>query len=242
MSQIPKIIHCCWFGNKKIPSLNKKCMKSWEKYLPDYQIILWNEENFDINSVLFTKQAYYAQKYAFVTDYVRIYVLYYYGGIYLDTDVEIIRNIDHFLKYAAFTGFENEKAIPTGIIGAKPYHPWIERILDDYNNRAFIKENGEYDLTTNVKIITQISIEDYGLKPNNSYQILKDDVAIFPNDYFCPKSGPYGKIIKTNNTYAIHHFAGSWVPLKKKITLALYNYLGEDNYNYLRKLKKTLLK
>src|SRR5699024_8907222 len=127
---IPKIIHYCWFGGNELSKTTKVCINSWKKKLPDYKIIEWNESNFDINSNQYVKEAYQAGRYAFVTDYVRLYVLYHYGGIYMDTDVEVLKSLDSFLKHQAFTGCENEKNSVTGIIGSEKDHEWIKTLLD----------------------------------------------------------------------------------------------------------------
>lgn len=207
---IPKVIHYCWFGRNKLPKLAIECIESWKKNLPDYKIIEWNEDNFDINSNQYVKEAYESKKWAFVTDYVRLYVLKEYGGIYMDTDVEVTQNLDEFLNCGAFSGFESNNYIPTGIIGAEKDNKWIERMLQEYDNKKFIKEDGSYDMTTNVVLITDITKKEFNIKLNNTYQELKHRVIMYPSDYFCPKSYETGKIRKTKNTYAIHHFSGSW--------------------------------
>lgn len=211
MDSIPKVIHYCWFGKTEMPELAQKCLESWDSYLPDYEKVLWDENSFDINSSIFTKEAYNSGKYAFVSDYVRLYALYNYGGIYMDTDVEVIKNLDKFLAYPAFSGFENPNFIPTGIIGAIRSHPWIFSFLDYYKNKSFIREDGTMDLTANVRFMTRISEREFGLKLGNMFQILDGDVYIFPNDYFCPKVWETREIILTENTHTIHHFAASWM-------------------------------
>lgn len=211
MDFIPKVIHYCWFGKKPMTNLALKCLESWDKYLPDYKKVLWNEDSFDINSNQFTREAYECGKYAFVSDFVRLHALYNYGGIYMDTDVEVLKNLDLFLEYPAFSGFENPDYVPTGIIGAVSLHPWIGRFLDYYKDRHFLRENGSMDLTANVRFMTRISEEEFGWHRGNQFQILKDDVYIFPNDYFCPKVWETREIILTESTHTIHHFAASWM-------------------------------
>jgi mannosyltransferase OCH1-like enzyme len=211
MELIPKIIHYCWFGPGEMPELSKRCLESWNHYLPDYKIIEWNEESFDINSNLFVKQAYESKKYAFVADYVRLYALYHHGGIYLDTDVEVIKNLDCFLTHPVFIGFENINFIGTATIGSIQGHPWIRRLLEYYKNRSFIKENGTMDLTTNVFTISEICDKEFNWKRDNNFQILKDGVHIYPNDYFCPKDYFTSNITLTKNSHTIHHFEGSWL-------------------------------
>ena len=205
-----KYIHYCWFGRGEKPELALKCIESWKKYCKDYEIIEWNEDNFDINSNKYVKQAYDAKKFAFVTDYVRLYTLYNYGGIYMDTDVEVIKPLDEFLNNPAFSGFENTNKIPTGIMAAEKGNKWICDLLKEYDLLEFVKEDGTYDLTTNVTRITNLTIKEYGLNPVSSYQNLNNIVVLYPYDYFCPKDWETGKINLTENTYTIHHFSGSW--------------------------------
>jgi len=198
-----------------MPPLSRRCMESWKKFCCDYEIIRWDERNFSIDqSPKYVRQAYAAKKWAFVSDYVRLFVLYRYGGIYMDTDVEVIKPIDRFLVHGAFSGFEDETSIPTGIMGSEPRNPWIGMLLEDYNHREFVKPDGSYDYTTNVKVITELTVERYGLIRNNTLQELADGVVLYPNSYFCPKSIPTGKIAVADVTHTIHHFAGSWVGSK----------------------------
>ena len=228
---IPKKIHYCWFGKGEKPELAKQCIESWKKHLPDYEIKEWNEENFNIDSNIYCKEAYQVKKYAFVTDYVRLYALYKEGGIYMDTDVEVVKNLDVFLKHPAFSGFENNNKVPTGIMASQKNNKWIKDLLKYYDNKQFIKEDGTYDLTTNVETISKISIDKYGLKPNNSYQELKKQIVFYPHDWFCPKDWNTGNIIMTENTHTIHHFSGSWHSKKDKKQIQkkkkLINKFGE---------------
>ena len=205
---IPKIIHYCWFGGKPLPEDAKKYIESWEKYCPDYKICRWDESTFDINEIPYVKEAYEAKKWAFITDYVRLYVLKNIGGIYMDTDVEVIKNLDCFLNEKGFSGFEKIDAVPTGIMAAEKNHPFITELLHDYDNLHFLKDDGTLDLTTNVVRITNIA-KKYGLKLNNEKQTI-NGFTFYPKEFFCPKSSRTLEIKLTNNTYTIHHFAGSW--------------------------------
>lgn len=230
---IPKIIHYCWFGKGELPKLAQKCIDSWNKYMEDYKIMVWSEENFDINMNKFVSEAYSEKKWAFVSDYVRLYALYNHGGIYLDTDVEIIKKIDdYFLSNKGFTGFENDINIPTGIMASEKNNSWVKELLDYYKNKSFYKENGELDLTTNVEIISNIS-KKFGFIPNSKKQVFHDGIAVYPKDYFCPKDYETGKINITKNTYCIHHFSGSWKDktklyyFQKIFTLFMGKKLGE---------------
>lgn len=233
-AKIPKIIHCCWFGRNPLPQLAQDCINSWKEHLPDYEIIVWNEDNFDISSNRFTREAYEAKRWAFVTDYVRAYVLYEYGGIYMDTDVEVLKNLDKFLDHSAFTGFENDELIPTGIMGAERQNKWIGEIVEYYHDKSFYKSDGKENIKPNTFIITALS-EKYGFVPGNQYQVLDADVHIYSNDFFCPKSPRSNEIILTENSYTIHHFAGSWLPknrrIKKKMRLFWMSLIGTERYN-----------
>lgn len=207
---IPKTIHYCWFGHNPKPKLAVKCIKSWKKYCPDYEIIEWNEDNFDITSApLYVRQAYDAKKWAFVTDYVRLYAMVNYGGIYMDTDVEVIRPLDQFLHHQAFSGFEQTIYIPTGIMACEKDFSLFRMLLDYYNSAQFINPDGTYNLTTNVIIITDICTNK-GFIPNGQYQII-DGFALYPKDFFCPAIDIRGMCEKTENTATIHWFAGSWL-------------------------------
>lgn len=232
MDNIPKIIHYCWFGKNAKPETVYKYIDSWKKYCPDFKIIEWNEDNFDINCNTYVRQAYEQKKYAFVTDFVRLYVLYNYGGIYMDTDVEVLKPLDIFLKNNSFSGFENNNQIPTGIMGAKKGNIWIKDLLDEYQNLSFIKEDGTLDLTTNVVRITNLTKSKYGLVQKSFYQNLQNVVTLYPYDYFCPKDWATGKINCTANTYTIHHFAGSWHGQKEK----------KQSEKYKKKLEKYINK
>lgn len=220
---IPKKIHYCWFGKKQLPKLAQKCINSWNKYCSNYEIICWNEDNFDINMNQYVKEAYENKKFAFVTDFVRLYALYNYGGIYMDTDVEVIKNLDKFLKHKAFSGFENEEHVPTGIMASSKNNKLIKELLEYYDGRKFVKEDGTFDLKSNTETITEIMTKK-GLKKNNKYQTI-EDFALYPNDYFCPVDHNTKKLNKTSNTHTIHWFAGSWVPKNQKLKIKLYQIM-----------------
>ena len=205
---IPKKIHYCWFGKNPLPELAIKCIESWKKYCPDYEIKEWNEENFDLNCCAYVKEAYSAGKWAFVTDYVRLYAMVNEGGIYMDTDVEVIKSLDIFLDNIAFSGFENDETISTGIMASEKEFPLFFRLLNTYRDRHFLI-NGEYDLTTNVTMMTEIC-KNFGFIANNKKQLVCD-LTLYPKDFFCPKDYRTGEIHLTNNTYTIHHFNGSWL-------------------------------
>lgn len=230
-TKIPKKIHYCWFGGKELPKLAKKCIESWKKYCPDYEIIEWNENNFDINMNTYVKEAYENKKWAFVTDYVRLYALYNYGGIYMDTDVEVVRNLDEFLENESFFGFEDSNHVSTGIMASKKNNQLIKEIINHYDTRNFIMKDGKLDMTTNVIIITEI-LSKKGLKKNNKKQTI-EGLTIYPSEFFCPLDCNSKKLRKTRNTHAIHWFSGSWLDLKTKLKMKIWkiglNIIGEKN-------------
>lgn len=211
---IPRIIHYCWFGGNPMPPLMKKCIKSWQKYCKDYEFREWNEQTFDVAAApLYVRQAYEAKKWAFVTDYARLYAMVNYGGIYMDTDVEVIKPLDQYLQHQAFSGFEDGVNIPTGIMACEKDFPLFLTFLKYYDTASFYREDGSMDLTSNVKIMTDICLK-LGLQQNNTYQVL-EGFALYPRDIFCPVSHRDGKLHKTKATTTIHWFAGSWMNIKK---------------------------
>lgn len=209
MNKIPKIIHYCWFGGNKLSGLSHKCIESWKKNCPDYEIIRWDENNFDIKYNRYVKEAYESKNWAFVSDYVRLYVVYKYGGIYLDTDVELLKNLDQLLKYSGFMGFEDQEKVATGLgFGAIKNNEIIYEMLMDYENISFIKEDGSFDLMPCPQRNTN-SLLKRGLITNNSKQII-DDMVFLPTEYMCPKDYTTDKLNVTDNTYSIHHYNASW--------------------------------
>ena len=184
---IPQIIHYCWFGNGEMPQLAKDCIASWHKYMPDWEYKLWNEDNFDVYSIPYTKEAYEAKKYAFVSDYVRLYVLNKEGGLYLDVDFEVYRSFDNLLHWNAFAGFEGSKHAPLmmGVIASCRDGVWVKEQLGHYQERHFVNDDGSLDLTTNVKFVTE-HMRMNGFVQNGKEQDYKD-LHVFPVDYFCPK-------------------------------------------------------
>lgn len=206
---IPKIIHYTWFGRGEKSDLIKKCIESWKKFCPEYQIIEWNEDNFDINAHDYSKFAYEKKYWAFVSDYARLKIIYENGGIYLDTDVELIKNLDFLLENTFYCGCEQPNTVNTGVgFGAKKNAVISQKMLDEYDGVKFINENGEFNLT-NCPYYNTNALLKMGIVPNNTLQntVL---CTIFPGEYFSPKSYETGIINSTTNTVSIHHFSGSW--------------------------------
>ena len=216
---IPKIIHYCWFGRNPLPELALKCIASWKKYLPDYEIKEWNEDNFDVNIIPYTAEAYAAKKYAFVSDYARFWILYKYGGIYFDTDVEVIRSIDDIIAKGNFMGFETDPkgcdagSVAPGLgLGVNPGLGLVKKMLDYYEGKHFVHEAVMRNQITVVHIATNV-LHDNGMKNVLGIQLV-GDVWIYPSEYFCPINVTTGRIHVEKNTRTIHHYAGTWVDKK----------------------------
>lgn len=256
---IPKIIHYCWFGGNSKPKLAEKCIKSWKKYCRGYQIIEWNEDNYDLSKApLYVRQAYEAKKWAFVTDYVRLQVVYEHGGIYLDTDVQILKKLNDLLQHNAYFGFESDENVATGLgFGAVQGCPIIKELMDDYQAIPFLKENGSFDMTP-CPVRNRDVFVRHGLKLDGTRQILADDILILPQEYLSPISGGNG-LICTKNTVSIHWYAASWMPeeqrkemeeycdwMKKKRTMEFLSktgkkLLGDNLYQKIRMLLKKII-
>lgn len=236
---IPKIIHYCWFGRGQMPQLALDCIDSWKKILPEYEIKEWNEDNFDLDMYPYAREAYDNRKFAFVTDIVRLHALYTEGGVYMDTDVEILKPLDPYLHHSAFSGFEAEDRFPTGLMAAEKGSKWAKDNLDWYNEKHFVKEDGKLDTTTNVVIIMDV-MKKYNFRLDNTFQEVPGYFAIYPRDYFCPYEPSTKELIATENSVCIHHFAGSWVSTKWYITI-LMKLLGKKWYWKIINLKNTLV-
>lgn len=225
MVRIPKIIHYCWFGGNSYPDLMVKCLESWKKYCPDYEIKQWNESNFDVSCNVYVRQAYEAQRWAFVTDYVRLHALYTQGGIYMDTDVEVVRQLDDFLSEEGFSGFENARNVPTGLMASEQGHPFIGELLREYEHRTFLRMDGSQDCNTNVESITAAALR-HGLKQDGSKQTVFK-FTFYPTDFFCPIDFQTKRFNPTSNTYAIHHFNGSWLTKDERKRQEIYRHYSK---------------
>lgn len=234
---IPKTIHYCWFGRSEKPKLAQKCIASWKKHCPDYQIIEWNEDNFNVYDHPYTKYCYENKKWAYLSDYVRLKVVCENGGIYFDTDVEVKKNFDDLLKYDAFYGFENDKNINTGQgFGAAKYHKTVKAILQKYDDMQ-ADEKGRYRLT-GCPALNTAALIPMGLELNGEKQIIEGAV-ILPVDYLNPYDDPTGKMNKTKNTYSIHWYSKSALDkkaiLRSNLTRPFHRVFGKNCFDWLKK-------
>ena len=236
---IPKKIHYCWFGRGPLPPMALKCIESWHRFMPDYEYKLWNEDNFDVNSVPYVKEAYEARKFAFVTDYVRLYALYTEGGIYMDTDVEVLKPYDDLLELTGFTGYEGSKFLPpvTGTMASEAGGEWVKEQLAAYDDAHFLLPDGSFDMKTNTVRISEI-MKSGGFRQDGKKQVYKG-MHIFPVEYFCPRQTT-GEVLISQDTYCDHHFLGSWSGGKKKKNVLL-SLIGQRNMTRLIKLKRKLI-
>lgn len=217
---IPKIIHYCWFGSNPLPKEVEKYIESWRKTCPDYEIKEWNETNFDVHCCQYVEEAYIAKKWAFVSDYARFMALYKEGGIYFDTDIETLKSFDDLLNDGAFFGFGWE-TLTLPVFGASKGLNCLKLILDYYNTRSFIKPDGEYDLSPIENSALKILQEQYGLVLNGKYQRLKENIVIYPREYFCSTKWNTGQIYKNSKLYVIHYADASWFSEEEKKSLRM---------------------
>ena len=236
---IPKTIHYCWFGYGEMPELAQECIASWHNYMPDWEYKLWNEDNFDVAQIPYAKEAYEAKKYAFVSDYVRLWALYNEGGLYLDVDFRVYKPFDELLHWKAFAGFEGSKYSPLmmGVIASEPCGEWAKEQLDGYQGRHFLNGDGSLDLTTNVKFVTE-TMKLNGFIANGQEQDYKD-LHVLPVDYFCPRQTT-GEYFRTSNTYCESIGVSSWAKQegwKSKVRMLV----GPKAMTRLIKLKRKFL-
>lgn len=230
--EIPKIIHYCWFGRKPLPPEALRCIESWRKYCPDYRIVEWNEDNFDVAVCRYTKQAYKAKKYAFVSDYARFDILYRHGGLYFDTDVELLQSMDDILARGAFLGCEQDGAdgriaVNPGLgMGAPAELPIYRKALDEYLMRPFLNEDGSPDTTTIVTYTTNL-LKANGLENTTGLQLVAG-IWIYPEEYFCPINYRTGVKTFTANTHSIHHYAATWHTGHQRAVGKLTKIIGEQ--------------
>ena len=225
-----KIIHYCWFGGNPLPKMAKKCIESWKKYLPDFEIKQWDETNFDVNVCPFVKEAYENKKWAFVSDYARVYALYKEGGIYFDTDLEVLRNMNNLLEDEFFMGYEDEEYFSTAIMWIKNKESkYAKQILDYYDNLEGFDPNANIFEYANPKIISNI-IKKYPKHVlDNGVEVYDDKIKIYPVEYFNPINYDYSEKRYTENTYAVHYFNATWTPKGERVAISLYRTFGSKN-------------
>ena len=244
---IPKIIHYCWFGRNPLPESAIKCINSWRKFFPDYEIKEWNEDNFNVNIIPYTKEAYDAKKYAFVSDYARMWILYHFGGLYFDTDVEVIKSMDDIIERGPFMGIEVEATdsepplVAPGLgLGVNPGLELYKDILDYYNPLHFLCDDGSLNQVTIVKHTTNVLIKN-GLKQTNKLQQVAG-VWIYPRDFFNPLDDNTGELVVTDNTRSIHWYTKTWLkkrsPLLTWLLRKIHKYFGNNSLSWLRNLMK----
>lgn len=237
---IPQIIHYCWFGKGEMPELVKLCIASWTKHMPNWEYRLWSEENFDVKiAPQYVQEAYAAKKYAFVSDYVRLWALEREGGVYLDTDVEILRPFDPLLEDTAFIGLEESLALLPGtcVMGCEAHCLWVKDMLRTYDNAKFLREDGTLDMTTNVQRMGRRMIEE-GLLHERKIQYLPQwGLRVYTHDYFSPITSTR-VMRKSKNTYCIHLFAGSWMDSKQNTWRNFW--IIREGINILVQLKRKL--
>ena len=235
---IPKKIHYCWFGKGPKGKIFKKCLKSWKKYMPDYEIVEWNEENFDINQNDYIKEAYSVKKYAFVSDYARLKIIYDNGGIYLDTDVELLKPIPKEALENGYFAKEKCNTINTGLGFAAPRNNKIlQKLMESYNNDHFLKENGNINLLTCVSRATR-DLKKIGYVINSKLKEI-EKIKVYEPDFFCGYDLDSNHYLITNNTISVHHYSATWLPknkrIKKKIKRMISKVIGRNNYLKIRK-------
>lgn len=242
-----KVIHYCWFGKKPLPKSARKCIRSWRKYLPDYEIKEWNESNYDVNVIPYTQKAYDAGKFAFVSDYARFDILYREGGIYFDTDVELIRPIDDILDAGAFMGCEidgggdrNIMVAPGLGLAAEPQMDVYEKILAAYRTFEFTHDDGSLNLKTVVSYTTEV-LQTLGLKNTGGIQKVAG-VTVYPKDYFNPLNNNTGVLTITENTRSIHWYSKTWLTGRERmisrVTQVFHRFFGDNCFAWLKRGNK----
>lgn len=228
---IPKIIHYCWFGGNDKPKMVIDCINSWKKFMPDYEIIEWNESNFDVNCNDFVKMAYEKKKWAFISDFCRLFALFNYGGIYMDTDVEVLKSFDPLLNHN-FLCYEQDEYICTAVMGFEKGSLFLKEFMDKYKSECFNLSK------PNSKHLYEFLRDKISIPKNINLCFEGKDILFLTSDYFSPKDYVTKKLCITNNTYSIHHFDGSWKDSKSKLKDRMQNlgikFLGKDRYYLLK--------
>lgn len=245
----PKVIHYCWFGGAPLPPLAKKCIASWKRYLPEYEIKEWNEDNFDINITPFVREAYDAGKYAFVSDYARLWCVYQHGGVYFDTDVEVIAPMDDILECGGYMAYEKHEHTPEcrgyvnlglGFASAAG-NPILADIMSYYENTHYLLPDGSENKITIVLITTKV-LEKYGLSMMGKLVELPHGITVYPWEYFCPIEYPYKKIEKTANTRTIHHYSESWLSVWERFIIRRGAFFATPVGRVIKRIIRSILR
>lgn len=257
---IPKIIHYCWLSDDKYPDKIQKCIDSWKIHLPDYQFKLWDLKAINLDENIWVKQAFESKKYAFAADYIRLFAVYNHGGIYFDTDIEVLKPFDDLLHLPYFLGSEGENIIEAGVFGAEKNAEWLADCLEYYKGKTFINDDGSFNTTTLPIIMGDQIRSKRSIETKSKFEIMnlisngdvKGKLFLFPKEYFCAKNMGTGILENTSETYSIHHFAMSWIPYKKKwlanVKRKLMSVFGVKTISFLidvfnlRKLKSIFFK
>lgn len=245
---IPKIIHYCWLSDDPVPMDLQNYMKTWKRYLPDYTFIHWNFKKFPKSQSKWVSDAFDNKKYAFAADYIRLYALYNYGGIYLDMDVELLKPYGNMLTLSTMIGFENSKSqgLEVAAFGVEKRSSWLKICLDYYDSRSFVNSDGSFNEQPLPGVIKHLLLSNgYSFREVNSISeaasVSGKVIPVFPSDFFSPKNHLNGVIQESNNTYTIHHFAGSWLPLWQQFEKKIWHSLGMRDFRILLRIKNLLL-
>ncbi len=248
---IPKIIHYCWLSNVPIPAKLQKCMESWKKHLPDYEFMLWNFDRFPRGKSKWVDEAFDNKKYAFAADYIRLYALYNYGGIYLDMDVEVLKPFDDFLDMNTMMCYENHMVLSNlevAAFGVETNSKWVGDCLHYYDSKNFVNQDGTFNMTVLPIIVrNQLKATGHSIKLVRSIREalnaeLEDSIPIFDYTFFSPKCYETGELKISSSTYSIHHFAGSWLPWEQVIESKIWSFLGLKPHRFMWHLDNFLLK
>lgn len=242
---IPKIIHLCWMSGDPFPSDIQKCIDSWKRILPDYEIWLWDTKRFDLSTSVWVTEAYDKKKYAFCADYIRMYALFNYGGVYLDSDVEVLRSFNDLLTLPYFIGYESKQYFEAAVIGAEKGNPFIGDVLAYYKDRHFVKENGSLDIQIMPEVMMNVTNSKWKRVLINEISDFINDptiINVFPYDWFSPidSTGKRYVLRVSKNTYCIHHFASAWVDWRVKLLVKLFGYNSPLRYR-IQRLGKSFL-
>ena len=242
---IPKIIHLCWMSGDPFPSDIQKCIDSWKRILPDYEIWLWDTKRFDLSTSVWVTEAYDKKKYAFCADYIRMYALFNYGGVYLDSDVEVLRSFNDLLTLPYFIGYESKQYFEAAVIGAEKGNPFIGDVLAYYKDRHFVKENGSLDIQIKPEVMMNVTNSKWKRVLINEISDFINDptiINVFPYDWFSPidSTGKRYVLRVSKNTYCIHHFASAWVDWRVKLLVKIFGY-NSPLRNTIQRLGKSFL-